>query len=102
MTNIRRMLMLPGFILILLIIAASLFSPKAHAADKSKMHAQAKTKKHQVIERIIKIEGSLERPRIIYIVSRARLWQEFIPKNYVKDILRPVHPEHLVQTLKNK
>ncbi|MFQ5900333.1 MAG: hypothetical protein ACE5IH_02125 [Thermodesulfobacteriota bacterium] len=52
----------------------------------------------KVIERVIKIEGTLERPRVIFIVPRSRLWKPDISKkSFIPEILREVYPEVLVK-----
>jgi hypothetical protein len=48
----------------------------------------------KIIERVIKIEGSVEKPRVIFIVPRAKLWKDdFLKKSFLPDILKPVYPE---------
>ncbi len=47
-----------------------------------------------VVEHVIKIEGSVEKPRVIFIVPRSKLWRDGIfKKSFVADILRPVYPK---------
>jgi hypothetical protein len=49
-----------------------------------------------VIERLITIEGTIEKPRIIFIIPRAKVWREdMMMKSFTPDILRPVYPEPL-------
>ncbi|MEK6531599.1 MAG: hypothetical protein AABZ23_03790 [Deltaproteobacteria bacterium] len=49
----------------------------------------------EIIERVIKIEGTIEKPRVIFIVPRARLWRdEFLKKSFLQDILKPVYPAY--------
>ncbi len=51
-----------------------------------------------VVERVIKIEGVLEKPRVIFIVPRAKLWKEGTGgKSFLSDILTPVYPEPLIK-----
>lgn len=51
-----------------------------------------------IIERIIKVEGTVDKPRVIFIIPRARLWREdFSRKSFVTDILKPVYPEFLIK-----
>ncbi len=55
----------------------------------------------EVVERTIKIEGTVEKPRIIFIVPRARVWKEDLSeKSFINDILQPVYPERLVKEFK--
>lgn len=59
--------------------------------------SEARSDEPKVQERVIKIEGALERPRIIYIVPRSKLKKEGIEgKSFVTEILSPVYPEHLI------
>ena len=54
--------------------------------------------RQEVIERVIKIEGTVEKPRVIFILPRARLWkEEFLRKSFVSDILKPVYPESVLK-----
>lgn len=49
--------------------------------------------KKQIIERVIKIEGSRERPRILFIVPKARLWEsDILNKSFREEFLEPVLP----------
>jgi len=51
-----------------------------------------------VVERIIKIEGTVEKPRVLFIVPRSRLWRGgFLNKSFKDDILRPVYPDKLIK-----
>lgn len=55
----------------------------------------------EVAERIIEIKGTLEKPRVIFIVPKARLRkvarreEEPLKKSFVSDILKPVYPGFL-------
>ncbi len=61
------------------------FSP-ARALDESE-------DRKQIIERVIKIEGSRERPRILFIVPKARLWEsDILNKSFREEFLEPVLP----------
>lgn len=61
------------------------------------MAARAGAEEPRIIERVIKIEGSQERPRVIFIVPRSKLRKEGLEnKSYLTDILSPVYPEGLV------
>lgn len=52
----------------------------------------------QIIERIIKIEGTIERPRVLFILPRARIWRDDpLRKSFFDDILKPVYPEALLK-----
>ncbi|MEE9615354.1 MAG: hypothetical protein V3W31_10470 [Thermodesulfobacteriota bacterium] len=44
--------------------------------------------------RVIKIKGSLEKPRTLFIVPKARLWDDDIPnKRFIDEVLEPLYPE---------
>ncbi len=48
----------------------------------------------QITERTIKIEGTVEKPRVLFIVPRARIWKDYsFHKSFYEDILTPVYPE---------
>lgn len=60
--------------------------------------ALAGAQEPRIIERVIKIEGSQERPRVIFIVPRSKLKKEGLEnKSYLTDILAPVYPEELIK-----
>ncbi|MBI5748734.1 MAG: hypothetical protein HZA00_06360 [Nitrospinae bacterium] len=62
----------------------------AYSANKGIMRGDEPA----VVEHMIKIEGSVERPRVIFIVPRSKLWRDDIfKKSFVADILRPVYPK---------
>ena len=47
-----------------------------------------------IITRVIKIEGSVEKPRVIFIVPKARLWRAHITdKDFTEELLRPRRPD---------
>jgi hypothetical protein len=47
-----------------------------------------------IITRVIKIEGSVEKPRVIFIVPKARLWRaHIIDKDFTEELLRPIRPD---------
>ncbi|MBI5599348.1 MAG: hypothetical protein HY890_06365 [Deltaproteobacteria bacterium] len=46
-----------------------------------------------VVQRVIKVEGTVDKPRVIFIVSRSRLWKgDFMDKSFLTEILAPVYP----------
>lgn len=50
----------------------------------------------EIIEKIITVEGSVEKPRVIFIVPRARLQRPWINrKSLIPAILEPVYPDFL-------
>lgn len=61
----------------------------------SPLHSYALEGEDTIINRTIKIEGSVEKPRTIFIVPKALLWKEDIAgKRFVDELLKPVYPEH--------
>ncbi len=51
-----------------------------------------------VVERIIRVEGSVEKPRVLFIVPRSRLWRGgFLNKSFKDDIMAPVYPDKLIK-----
>lgn len=65
--------------------------------------ADTETEEAEITERIIEIKGTLEKPRVIFIVPKARLQkevrseEEHLKKSFVSDILKPVYPEFLIK-----
>lgn len=63
--------------------------------------AEPEAEEKEIAERIIEIKGTLEKPRVIFIVPKARLQkearteEEALKKSFVSDILKPVYPEFL-------
>ncbi|MFZ3072079.1 MAG: hypothetical protein WA162_02405 [Thermodesulfobacteriota bacterium] len=54
----------------------------------------AADEKEAVIERVIKIEGTVEKPRVIFIVPKAKLWSGSITdKSYRDEFLKPLYPD---------
>lgn len=52
----------------------------------------------QIIERIVKIEGTIEKPRVLFILPRAHIWKDDpLRKSFFDDILKPVYPEALLK-----
>ena len=52
----------------------------------------------EIIERTITVEGSIEKPRVIFIIPRAKVWKEDPGrKSFINDTLRPVYPGHLIR-----
>jgi len=51
-----------------------------------------------VVERIIRVEGSVEKPRVLFIVPRSKLWRGgFLNKSFKDDIMTPVYPDKLIK-----
>ncbi|VAV83618.1 hypothetical protein MNBD_DELTA01-2129 [hydrothermal vent metagenome] len=51
-----------------------------------------------VVERIIRVEGSVEKPRVLFIVPRSKLWRGgFLNKSFKDDIMMPVYPDKLIK-----
>ena len=70
-------------IFVLMIMPAPGHSAAIPAADE----------KEAVIERVIKIEGTVEKPRVIFIVPKAKLWSGSVTdKSYRDEFLKPLYP----------
>ncbi len=70
-----------------------LLSTPAYGADKGTRRSDEPA----VIERIIKVEGTIERPRVIFIVPMSKLWKDDIfKKSFVDDILKPIYPKFAI------
>ncbi len=61
---------------------------------------QKKEDESKIIERIIKIEGTIEKPRVIFIVPRAKLWRKnmHLTKSFDVEMLEPEYPESLIKS----
>ncbi|MEK7313443.1 MAG: hypothetical protein AAB210_02515 [Deltaproteobacteria bacterium] len=54
---------------------------------------EAADEKNAVMERVIRIEGTVEKPRVIFIVPKAKLWSGSITdKSYRDEFLKPLYP----------
>lgn len=87
-----RKLCLAGFILAIIILV--------HARNSRAADPESET---DVTERVIEIKGTLEKPRIIFILPKARLRKEArvegesLTRSFIPDILKPVYPEFLTK-----
>jgi hypothetical protein len=65
--------------------------------------AEPEAAEAEIRERIIEIKGTLEKPRVIFIIPKARLRkeermvEERLKKSFISDILKPVYPESLIK-----
>lgn len=72
------------------------YTPETSAADKE-------PEEGEIIERTIEIKGTLEKPRVIFIIPKARLQKEKRSvkdqpkKSFISNILKPVYPESLIK-----
>lgn len=83
---------MPNFCFIIFFVIL-FFAPNISGADP-------KSAEPKITERIIKIKGTVDKPRVIFIVPRAKLWKKSIfGKDYIQDILKPVYPESLIKEL---
>lgn len=75
-----------AFFILLIIVAAAFFG---YADDNNNL---AQPEKQEIISRTIRIEGSPEKPRVIFIVPKARLWDGNIShKSFLKELLEPAY-----------
>ncbi|MBI5875089.1 MAG: hypothetical protein HZB81_04480 [Deltaproteobacteria bacterium] len=78
-----------AFFILLIIAAAASFG----YADDNNNNNHAQPEKQEIITRTIRIEGSPEKPRVIFIVPKARLWDVNIShKSFLKELLEPAYP----------
>ncbi len=86
----KRQLILVSIVALMVVFTAS---SVAFARSSSKLRHEP-----DVVSRVIRIEGSVEKPRVIFIVPRSRLWRGgFLNKSFKEDILRPVYPDKLIK-----
>ena len=77
----RRFIFIAIFVLMILLLPYRSFA--IEAADE----------KDAVTERVIKIEGTVEKPRVIFIVPKAKLWSGSVTdKSYRDEFLKPLYP----------
>lgn len=77
-----------GLLLLLLFASALTFGARKVWGERGAAFEPA------VTQRIITIEGTVEKPRVLFIVSRSRLWKgDSLEKSFVRDILEPVDHE---------
>jgi hypothetical protein len=81
-----------SFLLVVLVAAAVLIlSPSSGSGAPG---ADPETDGPVIIERVIKVEGSTEKPRTIFIVPKAKLWDDDITnKSLMKEFLEPELPD---------
>lgn len=83
----------PAFMMILFAVIAA-----PCLMDECGAETNNDSKEPQIIERTIKIEGVVEKPRVLFIVPRAKIWKEYsIKKSFLADILKPVYPEEFLR-----
>lgn len=47
-----------------------------------------------IVSRTIRIEGSPEKPRVIFIVPKAKVWDNSVARrSFLKELLEPASPE---------
>ncbi|MBI5235311.1 MAG: hypothetical protein HY886_03580 [Deltaproteobacteria bacterium] len=47
----------------------------------------------KIVERIIQIEGTIEKPRVLFILPRARVWRPgVLHRNHLPDVMEPKLP----------
>lgn len=86
----------------LLVSFASLFllAASSYGAEKFIIPKKAAEPEIEVVERIIKVEGTLERPRVIFILPRGKLWREDLSRrSFVEEMLEQVYPESVMENI---
>ncbi len=62
----------------------------ARAANEPSTAPEAEQK---IVERIIQIEGTIEKPRVLFILPRARVWRPgVLHKSRMPDVMEPKLP----------
>lgn len=70
------------------VLMMALAAGRSVAADM-----EASGEKDVITERVIRIEGTVEKPRVIFIVPKAKLWSGSITdKSYRDEFLKPLYP----------
>ncbi len=87
----NRLFFISGLFILVLIAALT---------DYASAATTKKADKPEIIERIIRIEGTIEKPRVLFIVPRARLWRKDmgLKKNFTVEMLKPEYPESLIKS----
>lgn len=76
------------------------FAVGVRSEDTAQAKKTAGSGPEEVVERIIKVEGSLERPRVIFILPRARLWKvDLSRRDFVGEILEPAYPGKVIEDI---
>lgn len=70
--------------------------PRLSAPPAASARTLGKNKDGVIIQRVIKIEGAVEKPRVLFIVPRARLWGGYVlDKSFRSALIEPIYPEEL-------
>lgn len=65
----------------------------ADGAAASTANEPATGTETKIVERIIQIEGAIEKPRVLFILPRARVWRPgVLLKSQMPDVMEPVLP----------
>ncbi|MCK5237349.1 MAG: hypothetical protein KAR06_10215 [Deltaproteobacteria bacterium] len=55
-----------------------------------------------IIQRVIKIEGAVEKPRTIFILPKADFFEEtYLKRSFEDELLEPLGPEHVRDLILN-
>lgn len=86
--------------LLIAVLGLLLLSASAYGADRFIIPQKTAEPEPQVVERVIKVEGALERPRVIFILPRGRLWKEDLSKrSFIGEMLEQVYPESVMEDI---
>ena len=98
----RIALLITAFIFTLLLAAhtprASIAAedPRLKPPPAASARTLGKGKDGVIFQRVIRIEGEVEKPRVLFIVPRARLWGGYIlDKSFRSALIEPIYPEEL-------
>ncbi len=86
--------------LLIAVVSMLLLAASTYGADKFIVPQKAAEPEPEVVERIIKVEGALERPRVIFILPRGKLWREDLSRrSFVGEMLEQVYPESVIEEI---
>lgn len=88
----KRQQVVFNLLAVLLLTVLLVFTSASYSigAETAKEKGEKQKKDKVIISKTITIEGAVERPKIIFIVPRAKLWDSTLwNKDFSEDILRP-------------
>lgn len=86
--------------LLVSVVSVLLLAASSYGAEKFIIPKKAAEPEVEVVERIIKVEGTLERPRVIFILPRGKLWREDLSRrSFVEEMLEQVYPESVMEEI---
>ncbi|MCK4738819.1 MAG: hypothetical protein KAT46_02620 [Deltaproteobacteria bacterium] len=97
MINVLSKVLLASLVLAMWVVFSSTTSFAQSSSEPLNIKEDIK-----VIQRVIKIEGSIEKPRTIFILPRAKLWGgSVLEKSFRQEFLTPIFPAELTASTMN-